>query len=73
MQRGLFLDLLDRLLKPRGLILLSHFQFYCEPMRLRVDRLISLIWELTDVNVEDWIDPDIWRWTCAMWVCEEIA
>ncbi len=42
-------------------------------MRLRVDRLISLIWELTDVNVEDWIDPDIWRWTCAMWVYEEIG
>ena len=55
------MDLLDRLLKPRGLILLSHFQFYCEPMTLRADRRISLIWELTDVNVVDWIDPDILR------------
>jgi len=42
-------------------------------MRLRANRLISLIWELTDANVEDWIDPDIWRRICAIWVYEEIA
>jgi hypothetical protein len=73
MQRGLFLDLRDRLLRPRGLILLSHFQFYYEPMTLRADRRISLIWELTDVNVKDWTNPDTWRWTCGMSGCEEPA
>ena len=42
MQRGLFLDLRDRLLEPGGLILLSYFQFYCGPMTLRDDRRIPL-------------------------------
>ena len=53
--------------------MLSHFQFYYEPMTLRADRRISLIWELTDVNVKDWTNPDTWRWTCGMSGCEEPA
>ncbi len=39
-------DLRDRLLKPGGLILPSRFEFFCEPMKVRDERHIPLIWEL---------------------------
>jgi len=42
-------DLRDRLLKPGGIILPSNFEFFCEPVMIRDDRLVPFIWEL---NVE---------------------
>jgi type I protein arginine methyltransferase len=39
-------DLRDRLLKPGGLILPSRFEFYCEPIKIKDDRLVPFIWEL---------------------------
>ena len=39
-------DLRDRLLRPGGLILPSLFEFYCEPIKIRDDRLVPFIWEL---------------------------
>jgi protein arginine N-methyltransferase 1 len=39
-------DLRDRLLKPGGLILPSHFEFYCEPVKVNDARLVPFIWEL---------------------------
>lgn len=39
-------DLRDRLLKPGGLILPSKFELYCEPVKLRDERLVPFLWEL---------------------------
>jgi protein arginine N-methyltransferase 1 len=39
-------DLRDRVLKPGGLILPSAFEFFCEPIKVRDDRLVPFIWEL---------------------------
>ncbi|WP_414662162.1 methyltransferase domain-containing protein [Horticoccus sp. 23ND18S-11] len=39
-------DLRDRLLKPGGLILPSRFEFYCEPIMIKDDRLVPFLWEL---------------------------
>jgi protein arginine N-methyltransferase 1 len=39
-------DLRDRLLGPNGIILPSLFEFYCEPIKVRDDRLVPFIWEL---------------------------
>jgi protein arginine N-methyltransferase 1 len=39
-------DLRNRLLKPGGRILPSHFELYCEPMKVRDDRLVPFLWEL---------------------------
>ena len=39
-------DLRDRLLKPGGLILPSKFELYCEPIKLRDERLVPFLWEL---------------------------
>lgn len=39
-------DLRDRLLKPGGLILPSCFEFYCEPIKLKDERLVPFLWEL---------------------------
>ena len=40
-------DLRDRILRPGGLILPSVFEFYCEPIKVRDDRLVPFIWELS--------------------------
>jgi len=40
-------DLRDRLLKPGGRILPSRFEFYCEPMKIKDNRLVPFIWELS--------------------------
>jgi protein arginine N-methyltransferase 1 len=40
------LDLRDRLLKPGGLILPSKFELYCEPVKLKDERLVPFLWEL---------------------------
>jgi type I protein arginine methyltransferase len=40
------IDLRDRLLKPDGLIVPALFEFYCEPVKVRDDRLTPFIWEL---------------------------
>ena len=39
-------DLRDRLLKPGGLIVPSKFELYCEPVKLRDERLVPFLWEL---------------------------
>jgi protein arginine N-methyltransferase 1 len=39
-------DLRDRLLRPGGLILPSLFELYCEPIKVRDDRVVPFIWEL---------------------------
>jgi type I protein arginine methyltransferase len=39
-------DLRDRLLKPGGLILPSKFELYCEPVKLRDERLVPFLWEM---------------------------
>lgn len=39
-------DLRDRLLKPGGLILPSRFDLFCEPIKLRDERLVPFLWEL---------------------------
>jgi len=39
-------DLRDRLLKPGGLILPSKFELYCEPIKLKDERLVPFLWEL---------------------------
>ena len=39
-------DLRDRLLRPGGMILPSAFEFYCEPVKVRDERLVPFIWEL---------------------------
>ena len=39
-------DLRDRLLKPGGLILPSQFELFCEPVKLRDERLVPYLWEL---------------------------
>jgi protein arginine N-methyltransferase 1 len=38
-------DLRQRLLKPGGLILPSKFELYCEPVKLRDERLVPFLWE----------------------------
>jgi len=40
-------DLRDRLLKPGGLILPSCFDLFCEPIKLRDERHVPFIWELS--------------------------
>ncbi len=40
------LDLRERLLKPGGLILPSRFEFYCEPIKVRDERVVPFLWEL---------------------------
>ncbi len=45
-------DLRDRLLKPGGLILPSRFEFFCEPMKVRDERHVPLIWELNVYGVD---------------------
>jgi type I protein arginine methyltransferase len=39
-------DLRDRLLKPGGRILPSRFQLFCEPVKLRDDRVVPYLWEM---------------------------
>lgn len=39
-------DLRDRLLKPGGRIVPSRFELYCEPVKLRDDRVVPFLWEL---------------------------
>jgi type I protein arginine methyltransferase len=39
-------DLRDRVLKPGGLILPSCFELYCEPIKIRDERVVPFIWEL---------------------------
>ena len=39
-------DLRDRLLKPGGLILPSAFELFCEPVKLKDNRVVPFIWEL---------------------------
>ncbi len=39
-------DLRDRLLKPGGLILPSLFDLYCEPIKVKDDRVVPFLWEL---------------------------
>lgn len=39
-------DLRDRLLKPGGLILPSKFELYCEPVKLKDERLVPYLWEM---------------------------
>jgi protein arginine N-methyltransferase 1 len=39
-------DLRDRLLKEDGLILPGEFDFFCEPVMIRDDRVVPFIWEL---------------------------
>lgn len=39
-------DLRDRLLKPGGLILPSRFELFCEPVKLRDERLVPFLWEM---------------------------
>ncbi|MEO6004101.1 MAG: methyltransferase domain-containing protein [Opitutus sp.] len=39
-------DLRDRLLKPGGMILPSRFDLFCEPIKLRDERLVPFLWEL---------------------------
>lgn len=39
-------ELRDRLLKPGGRILPSRFELYCEPVKLRDDRVVPFLWEL---------------------------
>lgn len=39
-------DLRDRLLKPGGLILPSLFDLYCEPIKVRDERVVPFLWEL---------------------------
>jgi protein arginine N-methyltransferase 1 len=39
-------DLRDRLLKPGGRIVPSRFEFFCEPIKIRDERHVPLIWEL---------------------------
>jgi type I protein arginine methyltransferase len=46
-------DLRDRLLKPGGRIVPSRFELYCEPVKLRDERLVPFIWEL-DVHGIDY-------------------
>jgi protein arginine N-methyltransferase 1 len=46
-------DLRDRLLKPGGLILPSKFELYCEPVKLKDERLVPFLWEL-DVHGFDY-------------------
>lgn len=61
-------DLRDRLLKPGGLILPSRFEFFCEPIKVRDERHVPLIWEL-DVHGYDYSslerdrpqDPDYYQ------------
>jgi len=45
-------DLRDRLLKPGGLIVPSCFDFYCEPIQVRNDRVVPFIWELNVHGVD---------------------
>jgi protein arginine N-methyltransferase 1 len=40
-------DLRDRLLKPGGLIVPSRFELFCEPIKVRDERLVPFIWEMT--------------------------
>lgn len=40
-------DLRDRVLKPGGLILPSRFELYCEPVKLKDDRHVPFLWELS--------------------------
>jgi type I protein arginine methyltransferase len=46
-------DLRDRILKPGGLILPSVFEFYCEPIKVKDNRLVPFLWEL-DVHGYDY-------------------
>jgi protein arginine N-methyltransferase 1 len=46
-------DLRDRVLKPGGLIVPSKFELYCEPVKLRDERIVPFIWEL-DVHGIDY-------------------
>jgi type I protein arginine methyltransferase len=39
-------DLRDRLLKPGGLIVPSRFELFCEPIKVRDERLVPFIWEM---------------------------
>lgn len=38
-------DLRDRLLKPGGMIVPSKFELYCEPVKLKDERLVPFLWE----------------------------
>ncbi|ATC65381.1 SAM-dependent methyltransferase [Nibricoccus aquaticus] len=40
-------DLRERLLKPGGLIVPSRFELFCEPIKVRDERLVPFIWEMT--------------------------
>lgn len=40
------IDLRDRLLKPGGLIVPNRFEFFCEPIKVKDERVIPFIWEL---------------------------
>jgi protein arginine N-methyltransferase 1 len=54
-------DLRDRMLKPGGLILPSVFEFYCEPIKVRDNRLVPFLWELNvhgyDYSSLEWSRP----------------
>lgn len=39
-------DLRDRLLKPGGVIVPSCFDFHCEPIQVKDDRVVPFLWEL---------------------------
>lgn len=41
------LDLRDRLLAPGGRIVPSRFEFFCEPVRIRDERRVPFLWELS--------------------------
>jgi protein arginine N-methyltransferase 1 len=39
-------DLRDRMLRPGGLILPSRFELYCEPVKVKDERLVPFLWDL---------------------------